>query len=70
MDTETISERQRIGNKIRQLREAAGLSQSELAEKTGLLRPNITRIESGKYSTGQDILCKIAQALGKRLDIV
>lgn len=63
-------ERQRIGSRIRELREEAGLSQDELAEKTGLKRPNISRIESGRYNTGQDILSKIALALGKRLDII
>ena len=65
-----IQERQRIGLKIKQLREEAGMQQEELAEKTGLLVPNISRIEAGKYSTGQDILSKIATALGKKLDIV
>lgn len=59
-----------IGNKIKQLREEKGLSQSQLAEMTGLKQQNIARIESGQYSTGQDILVKIATALGKRLDII
>lgn len=67
---ELIQERQRIGARIRQLREEAGLSQQDLADITGLQRPNISRIESGRYNTGQDILSKIALALGKRLDIV
>lgn len=59
-----------IGQRIRQLREEAGMTQDQLAEQTGLLRPNINRIENGKYSTGQDILSKIAAVLGKKLDIV
>ncbi|MGN7818767.1 helix-turn-helix domain-containing protein [Chitinophaga sp. 22536] len=62
--------RRRIGEKIKALREEEGISQVELAERTGLLKQNISRIEQGKYSTGQDILSKIATALGKRLDIV
>lgn len=65
-----MDDRKRMGDKIKKLREEAGLSQQELAEKTGLKQQNIARIESGKYSTGQDILSKIAQALGKKLDIV
>lgn len=65
-----IEDRIRIGERIKQLREAAGLTQTQLAEKTGLKQENINRIEKGKYSTGQDILTKIASALGKRLDIV
>lgn len=64
-----IQERIRIGSRIRKLRENAGWTQDDLAEKTGLKRPNISRIESGRYNTGQDILSKISMALGKRLDI-
>lgn len=60
----------KMGGKIKELREAAGLTQEQLADKTGLQRSNIARIESGKYSTGQDILSRIATALGKKLDIV
>lgn len=63
-------ERIRVGQRIKELREEAGLTQEQLAEKTGLQKPNISRIESGKYSTGQDILSKIAHALGKSLDII
>lgn len=64
------SERQRMGKRIKILREESDLTQEQLAEKTGLKRENIARIESGKLSTGQDILTKIAAALGKKLDIV
>lgn len=67
---DTDQSRKLVGIRIRQLREDAGLTQDQLAEKTGLLKQNISRIESGKYSTGQDILSKIATALGKKLDIV
>lgn len=67
---ELIQERQRIGSRIRDLREEAGMTQDELAEITGLKRPNISRIESGRYNTGQDIISKIALALAKRLDII
>lgn len=71
MEQEIITqERIRIGSRIRQLREEAGMTQDDLAEKTGLKRPNISRIEAGRYNTGQDILSKIAQAFDKKLDII
>lgn len=63
-------ERKRMGESIKNLREKIGLTQEQLAEKTGLQKQNISRIELGKYSTGQDILSAIAAALGKRLDII
>lgn len=70
MDDKKIIERKRIGLRVKELREAAGLSQKELAEMCDLKQPNIARIETGKYSTGLDILSKIADALGVRLDFV
>ena len=49
-----------IGDSIRTLRKAAGLTQEELAEKVGVSRPAITQIERGKvYPAGktQDAIC-------------
>jgi len=48
----------------------AGVSQYKLAELTGLAPGNIARIETGKYSTGIDLLSKIGDALGYELDFV
>lgn len=44
------------------------ISQYKLAELTGLAPGNIARIETGKYSTGVDLLSKIGDALGYKLD--
>ncbi|MDR1056447.1 MAG: helix-turn-helix domain-containing protein [Prevotellaceae bacterium] len=55
--------RYEIGNRIRRIRKQQGLTQEELAQKAGLMRENINTIEKGKYSTGIDILGKIADAL-------
>jgi transcriptional regulator with XRE-family HTH domain len=65
-----MNDRERIGSRIIQLRNERGISQVQLAEKTGLRQQNISRIESGKYSTGLDILAKIAEALNCRIDFV
>lgn len=59
-----------IGWRIAAIRSSLGLSQSELADAVGMHQPNIARIERGRYSTSVDILGKIAEALGKRVDIV
>lgn len=58
-----------IGQRIKEIREAKGLTQAELAEKAGIIRSNLTRIESGKYSTGIDIVGKIAEVLDCHLEI-
>ena len=44
-----------IGNRLRELREANGLSQSDVEDRTGLLRTYISHIENG-HSTP---LCRL-----------
>ena len=68
-DEEIIQERLRIALRIRSLRKEKNLSQADLAALTGLAQQNIQRIESGKYSTGLDILTKISTALNTRVEI-
>lgn len=63
-------ERIRIGDKIKGLRKEAGMTQTQLAEKCGMAQPNIARIEAGTYATSIDVLSRIAEAFGKRIDLV
>lgn len=63
-------ERQRIGQRIADLRKAKGMTQQDLADMTGNQRNHISRIESGKYSVGFDTLQAIAEALGGTIDII
>jgi len=55
---------QEIGNRIKKIRKANKLTQNELAIKTGIERPNITRIELGKHYPDLETLEKISDALG------
>ena len=48
--------RREIGNRIREIRESLGMSQAELAGRTGYLQPNIARIEAGRYAVRFDTL--------------
>jgi len=63
-------ERLRIGAKLKELREEKGLSVRQLAELTGVNYSNISKIESGRYSVGIDILSRITDALGAKIEIV
>ena len=63
-------QRQRIGQRIADLRKQRGITQQTLADLTGMQRNHISRIESGKYSVGFDTLQAIAEALGGTIDIV
>ena len=64
------SERARIGGRIRALREELNLEAKDLASVTGIDPSNLSRIEQGKYCAGIDMICKIANALGTRVDLV
>lgn len=53
-----------IGKRIKELRNRKGLRQSDLARKTGILRANIARIESGKHDPSLETLERISSAMG------
>lgn len=63
-------ERERIGKRIRELREAKQMEARDLAILTGIDAANLSRIEQGKYSTGIDILSRIAIVLNAHLDLI
>lgn len=64
------SERVRIGQRIRELREAKRMEARDLALLAGIDAANLSRIEQGKYSTGVDILSRIAIILDAHLDLI
>ena len=59
--------RQLVGRKIKALRESEGLTQTELAEKSGVHRTTINRAEAGK-GLGEKNLRKLLKALGVSLE--
>lgn len=56
-----------IGNRITDIRETLGMTQSELAKKLKTTQSAIARIESGKQNISADMLKRISKALGKNL---
>ena len=63
-------ERERIGRRIKELRNQQNIDAKTLAQRVGIDAGNLSRIEQGKFSVGLDILCKIASALNMRIDFV
>ena len=61
---------QRMGQRIATLRKAAGMSQDQLADKAGIGRTHLSRIEQGKYDVTFWIVQQIAEALGMTVDII
>jgi DNA-binding XRE family transcriptional regulator len=52
-----------FGQRVRQLREAARLSQQELAYEADIAKRTVQRIEKGQYSATLDVVFALAQAL-------
>lgn len=59
-----------VGKNIRSLREAAHITQDELAEAANLNRVTIAKYEAGKIVPGGKTLAKLAQALHVSVDIL
>jgi len=59
-----------IGEQIEALRKTIGWTQKQLADKSGLDRTYISRVESGSISVGMEVLNKIADALGCEVRLV
>ena len=55
--------RVRFGRRLREIRVEQGISQEKLAEKSGVLRTTISRIETGRYNASIDIVDKITSAM-------
>ena len=62
--------RDRIGLRVVALRKMRGWSQQELADRAGLQRTHVGRIEAGRYAVTLETVQAIAQALGMTVDIV
>ena len=64
-DSDRAVERQRaLGERVRELRLAAGLSQEELGYRANIHRAYVGTVENGMYSVTLDTVYRIADALG------
>jgi putative transcriptional regulator len=57
-----------VSNRIRTHREAAGLTQAELARTLGVTRQTLIAIEQQKYSPTLELAFQISRAFGVGLD--
>jgi len=58
-------ERRAFGLRVRDLRVGAGLTQEDLAERSGLHRTYIVGVETGQRNLSLDAIHKIARGLGR-----
>ena len=69
-DEQKQATRERIGQRIAQLRKLAGMSQEQRAFRAGLQRSHVSRIEAGKYAVTLETIQAIAEALYMTVDII
>jgi DNA-binding XRE family transcriptional regulator len=64
---EAIAERGRLslGERVREMRTVAGMTQEQLASAAGIGRVTLVRLESGEQSPRYETLVAIARALGQ-----
>ena len=62
--------RDRIGLRVVTLRKMRGWSQQEMANRAGLQRTHVGRIETGRYAVTLETLQAIAEAIGMTVDII
>ncbi len=63
MADDDSSELATFGARVRHFRQLRGLTQSELAERVGLDRKTVNRLEAGHYSTSLRNVYRLAEAL-------
>lgn len=66
---EALRPQYEIISQIIKARSEQGLTQEELAARTGLQRSNISRLESGNYNPSIELLARVAKGLGMELHV-
>ena len=61
--------RRDVADQLRSVRKAQGMTQESLAGRVGTKKSNISRLESGRYNPSLDFLVKVADGLGKQIQI-
>lgn len=64
-----LNDRERIGQRVSELRKERGVSIRKLAELSGVNYSNICKIENGKYNVSIDVLSRIVSALECEVDV-
>lgn len=69
LETVQLQVRHDVIAKYKECRKSQKITQTELARRTGISQPNITRFESGNYNPSLEMMVRIATALGMELDV-
>ena len=61
--------RESVARQLKTLRKDQGMTQEQLAELVGTKESNISRLESGRYNPSLDFLIKVANGLGRQIQV-
>ena len=64
-----LTPRYEVVEHLKSARKAQNVTQEVLAERVGTRKSNISRFESGRYNPSLDFLIKVADSLGKQIQI-
>lgn len=60
---ESLEKRKLLANEIKNIRKSNKLSQIELAQKMGIARSTVSKIENGEFAFSVDYLIKLSEYL-------
>lgn len=69
MEYDKLKPRYEAIEQVIKARKEQNITQEELAKRVGTQKSNISRFESGNYNPSLDFLTKIAESLGKNVEI-
>lgn len=64
-----LKPRHEIVEQLKKARKEQNVTQEVLAERIGTKKSNISRFESGRYNPSLDFLLRIAECLGKEIQM-
>ena len=64
-----IETRKQLIEQLIRYRKAKKITQADISESTGIQRPNISRLESGKYNPTLDMIVRVADSIALEVDI-
>lgn len=64
-----LTPRYEVVEQLKSARKAQNVTQEVLAERVDTKKSNISRFESGRYNPSLDFLIKVADSLGKQIQI-
>ncbi|MFR4351599.1 MAG: helix-turn-helix domain-containing protein [Roseburia sp.] len=68
-NAERLLPRYEVVEQLKNARKSQNVTQEILAERVGTKKSNISRFESGTYNPSLDFLIKVAESLGKQIQI-